>query len=159
MSISLEFLLERLELAASGLPGVEKKRLFGCDAVFRDGRIFGLVWKEGRIGLKFPDQARFESRHAERGVDLWSPMGKKGMSGWLLVPESFHDDEDLLREWTKESHALAAEPIPAKKNAVKSRSPSSATKTKRPAKPAKKVEVGAPAKRPKKVASTKVRRG
>ena len=29
-------------------------------------------------------------------------MGKgNGMSGWIVVPESFHDDEDELRRWVQ----------------------------------------------------------
>ena len=59
-TIDIESLRVSLDQAAVGLKKVAWRRMFGCDAVFADGTIFGLIWKEGRIGLKLPDAAEFE---------------------------------------------------------------------------------------------------
>jgi TfoX/Sxy family transcriptional regulator of competence genes len=100
----LAFLIELLERATARLPGIAKKRLFGCDALFVDGAIFALVWKEGRIGLKFLEPAIFEAKMGTAGSRPWAPSGK-AMSGWVLVPDALHDDEDTLTAWARESHA------------------------------------------------------
>ena len=43
-----ETLRGALEQAVEGLAYIGWKRMFGYDAVFRDGTIFALIWKEGR---------------------------------------------------------------------------------------------------------------
>ncbi len=100
----LEFLIELLERATERLAGVTKKRLFGCDALFVDDAIFGLIWKEGRIGLKFVDPQAAAHRLSAPGAKAWAPSGKP-MRGWVLVPETFHDDEEKLGVWAREAHA------------------------------------------------------
>jgi TfoX/Sxy family transcriptional regulator of competence genes len=127
----LAFLLELLEGATKRLPGVARKRLFGCDALFVDGAIFALVWKEGRIGLKFPEPAAFASKMSEPGSKPWAPSGK-AMSGWVLVPEALHDDEDTLTTWARESHASVRAGSSAKAPTSKA-----TPKTSKPSKPSK----------------------
>jgi TfoX/Sxy family transcriptional regulator of competence genes len=115
----LAFLMDLLERATERLPGIAKKRLFGCDALFVDGSIFALVWKEGRIGLKFLDPATFAARLATPGAKPWAPSGK-AMGGWVLVPETLHDDEETLTAWARESHAsVRAGAMPAPKASAK----------------------------------------
>lgn len=119
---TLVFLRERLEEATSSLAHVSQKRLFSCDGFFRNGTIFALVWKEGRIGLKLRDAARHAELASRAGSSPWSPMGKgRAVSHWLLVPESFHDDDEALATWAREAHATAfpTEKKPAKKVSVK----------------------------------------
>ena len=135
-SETLVFLRERLEEATSSLAQVSQKRLFSCAGFFRSGTMFALVWKEGRIGLKLRDAARHAELASRAGSSPWSPMGKgRAVSHWLLVPESFHDDDEALATWAREAHATAfptekaskkgasvtpvAAKKPAKKTAVK----------------------------------------
>lgn len=80
--------------------------MFGCDAVFAEGRIFGLVWKEGRIGLKMPDPALYKQLHQLPGAAPWV-AGDRTMSHWLLVPPSFHDDTQELAVWVAHAHKQA----------------------------------------------------
>jgi hypothetical protein len=50
-------------------------------------------------------------------------MGEgRAVSHWLLVPESFHDDDEALATWAREAHATAfpTEKKPAKKASVTS---------------------------------------
>jgi TfoX/Sxy family transcriptional regulator of competence genes len=105
----LEHLRDTLHEACSALPGVTPKKMFGCDTVFAEGAIFGLIWKAGRIGLKVPEPSQYRELMAMPGSEAWGPDGRP-MSHWVLVPESFHDDTDELLKWTKlaHGHALSA---------------------------------------------------
>lgn len=100
------YLKTLLETACQGLPDVTWRRMFGCDAVFARGHIFGLVWKKDRIGLKYSDQKPHQTLLSMPGAEPWS-IGNKTMSAWVLIPESFHDDEEQLLEWVKKAHMLA----------------------------------------------------
>jgi TfoX/Sxy family transcriptional regulator of competence genes len=100
------YLLGLLEDAAMPLPGVTRKKMFGCEALFAEGTIFALIWKEDRIGLKFPDPAAEAEARALPGSDPWQ-AGDKVMGRWVLVPEAFHDDPVTLARWVQRAHALA----------------------------------------------------
>ena len=106
----LAYLFSLLDEASAGLPHVTHKRLFGCEALWANDNIYALVWKTGRLGLKIPDAALFAELMAMPGAEPWSPGSSdgKGMAHWVLLPESFHDDKDLLTEWTRHAHAFAA---------------------------------------------------
>ena len=108
------FLLELLEEAAMPLPGVTRKKMFGCEALFADGTIFAMVWKEGRLAVKLPDG--LEEALALPGADPWAPGGKK-MGAWALLPETFHDDAAAIAHWVRRAHAsaLVAPPKPTKR--------------------------------------------
>lgn len=107
MSTELAFLKERLEHATAGLRSVTTKRMFGCDAFFRDGNMFALVWKHGRIGVKLPNAASHASLSAVAGVEPWSPGGKMVMGSWLLVPDAWNDDENALQPWVRVAYGEA----------------------------------------------------
>jgi TfoX/Sxy family transcriptional regulator of competence genes len=102
----LSELLEMLEAAALPLPGVTRRRMFGCDALFVDRQIFALVWKEGRIGLKFADPAERGRLDALPGTSPWAPGGKH-MREWRLLPERMQDDGASLAAWVESAHAEA----------------------------------------------------
>jgi TfoX/Sxy family transcriptional regulator of competence genes len=115
-------LFDLLRDAAGHLPGVAEKRLFGCDGLFARDNIFGLIWKTGRIGLKLTTPADFDTLMAMPGAEPWAP--RHPMSHWVLVPESFHDDEEALALWARKAHAQALDAPPkaakpAKKPAAK----------------------------------------
>ena len=87
--------------------------MFGCNCLFTDGKsfegkIFALVWKEGRIALKLPLSAGELLR--QRGARPWT-IGRKKMGAWVLLPESFHDDAELLRQWALRAHAEVLLPV------------------------------------------------
>lgn len=116
-------LIEELEAtanaAADGLPRMTVKKMFGCHALFANGNVFGLVWKEGRIGVRLPDETSFKKLMDQKGSAPWK-AGKMTMSHWVLVPEGMHKDGATLRSWFKQGHAmaLAAEPKAAKSKAA-----------------------------------------
>jgi TfoX/Sxy family transcriptional regulator of competence genes len=109
----LDHLRDLIDQASRGLPGVTPKRMFGCHALFANENIYALVWKDGRIGIKIPEAARFAELMALPGAEPWT-AGRAAMSHWVLVPEGFHDDEEELRRWTKVAHGLASSGIGAR---------------------------------------------
>lgn len=109
-----------LEELTGPLPWVTTRRMFGCDAFLARGTMFALVLKEGRIGLKLPDDALVGLR-ALPGADAWKP-GDMVMRQWVLVPETFHDDADGLAPWVARAHAAAlvrSEAAPTRRKATK----------------------------------------
>ena len=56
----LRALHDKMAVASAKLAGVTERQMFGCDAFFADGVIFGLIWKKGRIGLKLPDVSLYD---------------------------------------------------------------------------------------------------
>lgn len=94
-----------LDSAVEGLSGITWKRMFGCDAAFREGTIFALVWKEGRIGLKYPETPAFEERISTSGSDRWGPGGRI-TKHWVLIPQAVASDPAVLLEWTTQAHSL-----------------------------------------------------
>ncbi len=131
MSSELDWLRERLEAAIGPLAGVTRKKMFGCEAYFRDGTMFALVWKEGRLAVKLPDADSFAELSKVKGAEPWSPGGKMTMGSWLLVPATWNEDEDRLRPWVARAHAEAT-PKPAKKLSAR-RPPTKKSPTKKPA--------------------------
>ena len=104
-------LRSRLDDLTTGLPQVTVRRMFGCDAFLASGAIFAMVWREGRIGLRLPDEFLAELR-ALPGADAWRHRDMV-VRQWVLVPESFHDDADGLAPWVHKAHAAALERGPA----------------------------------------------
>lgn len=97
--------------AMAGLEGVEAKRLFGCDGYFVNGNIFALVWKEGRLGLRFTDESSRLGLMALPGAESWS-VGRSVMRRWVLVPVDLHARPAMLRRWTSQAWAEALERPP-----------------------------------------------
>jgi len=105
-------LRSRLDDLTTGLPQVSVRRMFGCDAFLAGGAIFAMVWREGRIGLRLPDDLLPELR-ALPGADPWRHRDMV-VRQWVLVPESFHDDSDGLAPWVRKAHAAALDRGPTK---------------------------------------------
>src|SRR3989442_7493450 len=106
----MQLLLE----AAEGLRLVEKKRMFGFEALWADGRIFALVWK-GRISLRMPDPAAASELAGLPGADALTIVeGKTSAAGqgWINVSESFHDDAHAFRPCVQRGRDLALQPPP-----------------------------------------------
>lgn len=118
MTVDRSKLLATLRTAAERLPDVEEKKMFGCEALFVNGAIFALVWKEGRIGVKLPAADRFDALAAQKGAAPWK-AGPMVMTHWLLVPPAVDADAKRLAPWLKEAHAMAAAGLGATKRPKK----------------------------------------
>lgn len=101
-----------VEESCAGLGEVSIRRMFGCDGFFARDTIFGLIWKTGRIGLKFPDPQAFGEIMSLPGSDPWT-AGTKVMSQWVLLPESVHNQPAALRHYVQQAYSLAVD-APAK---------------------------------------------
>lgn len=126
MATTFPFLIDLVEEITAALPDVSRRRMFGCDAYFAGDRIFVLLWKTGRIGLKLPDPTAHAELAAIPGSEPWS-IGEKTMSTWTLVPESWHDEPELLHPWLRRAYSLANGPT-AKPAAKASKPAAKATK-------------------------------
>ncbi len=125
-------LRSQLETLTDGLPHVTVRRMFGCDAFLAGGAIFAMIWREGRIGLRLPDDLLPDLR-ALPGADPWRHRDMV-VRQWVLVPESFHDDSDGLSPWVRKAHAAALERGPAsasKRTKRKKAKPASRTPARR----------------------------
>jgi TfoX/Sxy family transcriptional regulator of competence genes len=101
---TLAHLRTLLEDATADLLDVTHRRMFGCDGFFADGRIFGLIWKDGRIGLRYSEDSTFKRAMALDGAEPWT-IGKMTMSKWVLMPEAFHDEPESLERWARRAHS------------------------------------------------------
>lgn len=161
---SLDELLLVLESAATGLAGVSKKRMFGCDGLFASGNIFGLVWKQGRIGVRLPNEIAYAEAMKMPGSSPWV-AGTMTMSHWVLLPEAFHADGGRMGAWVRRAHALAQsapkrgsapraealKPIvkrPTAPPAKRLAAPKKAAPTKAPAAPPRKAPAAVPPRAP-----------
>lgn len=99
---------ELFEAALRALPLVSRRPMFGHDAFFAKGNIFGLVW-EGRVVLKLPEKKRFDEALAMTGAFPWKPMpaAKNPMAHWVVMGEALHDDVELFNQWVAAAHRLA----------------------------------------------------
>ena len=114
----VEQLRDLLKEASDYLPDVTVRKMFGCYTFFARGTIYALVWLPNRIGLKIPDKDRFEELMALPGAEPWV-MGSSKTRHWVLVPETFHQEKEVLFEWVERAHryAIAAGPKPKRARA------------------------------------------
>ncbi len=105
-------LKELVDGTALKLQAVTHRKMFGCDAWFSRGEIFSLVWKTGLVAVKLPDALAFKEALALKGAEPWSVAKKmKPMAHWVLLPEAFNDDEELISVWVKRAYGLAKPPV------------------------------------------------
>lgn len=106
MATSFPYLIELVEASTPGLKDISRRRMFGCDAFFAGDRIFALLWKTERIGVKLVDPEAYARLLALPGAEPWQ-IGAKVMGQWVLVPEEMHDDGEALAPWVRMAHAQA----------------------------------------------------
>lgn len=127
MSTMDQHLKDLFDAALAPLPLVTRRPMFGCDAFFVKGNIFGLVW-DGRVVLKLPEKQRFAEALAMSGALPWKPMpaAKNPMAHWVVMGEALHDDGELFSQWVARAHRLALDaeatgpvkPVAARKEVV-----------------------------------------
>jgi TfoX/Sxy family transcriptional regulator of competence genes len=155
MSTLLLELRSRLDDLTEDLPQVTVRRMFGCDAFLAGGAIFAMVWREGRIGLRLPDELLPDLR-ALPGADPWRHRDMV-VRQWVLVPQSFHDDSDGLAPWVHKAHAAALDRGPAShRRTTRPRRKSAAAKKDAPSRKASTREKVAAPRRKRRQSSKKV---
>jgi len=68
---TIQKLDEIIDRAALGLRGTKTKKMFGCHALFNKDSVYGLVWKEGRIGVKLTDESVYQKLMKLKGAGHW----------------------------------------------------------------------------------------
>ena len=101
--MDIEVLRTALESEMVGLNGVSWKRMFGCDAAFRYGSIFAMVWKQGRLALKFPTAEEFDILISHPGSNRRTPGGRT-TKHWVLLPDAVVKNREELRDWVQIAH-------------------------------------------------------
>lgn len=111
MAIAKELLAElavKVEKASAGLAKVTQKKMFGCEGFFHNGTIYALVWKTGRIAVKFRDDTMRDKAMALDGAKPWK-AGDRLMKQWALLPEDVAASGAKLKKWVAAAHADAAD--------------------------------------------------
>lgn len=98
-------------------PDVEARRMFGSDVWLVGGHLCVLLMPYGRIVVRLPSSS--EALLAIDGAAPWQ-YGNKQPKHWVMVPESFHDDVELLSVWVQRARVEVVEhpPESAKKKAA-----------------------------------------
>ena len=118
--VGLEEILDGL---AGKFPKTVGRKMFGCHALWANGTVFAMVWKEGRIGVRLPEEASFEKLMGTRGSAPWK-AGETTMSHWVLVNPQWHDQPKDLSPWLRKAHELALRAAPKSKPVVKKKAAS-----------------------------------
>jgi TfoX/Sxy family transcriptional regulator of competence genes len=106
----LEHLREAVQAAVEPWPGVGRKKMLVSIGWTRHDRVFALVSRQGRIVVRLPDEAARRELSALEGTAPWQFGTRAPPRDWLLLPESMHDDEALLRSWLRRAWELGGEP-------------------------------------------------
>ncbi len=105
---ALDQLRKLLDEAAIILPDLHWRNMFGWPALFSDGGVFAMVFDTERIVLRLPDSTAFAELLAQPGAEKWQhPMGTKAVKHWVIVPQSFQSDPDLLAQWVRKAYDLS----------------------------------------------------
>lgn len=98
---------ESLNSAAKSLPSVTSKKMFGCYALWVNDNVFALVWKQGRIGFKLPDDSKYNDLMSLEGAEPWK-AGPMKMAHWVLVPKNLHSKPAEIKKWATTAHKLCS---------------------------------------------------
>lgn len=113
MSSALDVLTD----ACVGLP-VRIQKMFGGHGFFApNGGMFAGILSDHEAMLKLVDEGAREELIAAGGRPwVYDGKGKPvTMASWIVVPESFFDDQEAFSAWARRAHAL----VPPKKVTTK----------------------------------------
>jgi TfoX/Sxy family transcriptional regulator of competence genes len=101
-------------------PRIQLRPMFGNQAVFVNGNMFaGLFGKQ--MFVRLPEAERLWLMEQE-GATEFSPMPGKAMKEYIVIPETWRQEPDKVRDWIGQSLAWIGampEKSPAKKPSPK----------------------------------------
>ena len=109
---------------------VKLRRMFGAEGLFRDGLMFGIVYRE-RIYFKTNEDSR-QAFIAEGASPLYYEFknAEGVLTSYYELPDRLYDDPDELTEWARTAFAVARKSAAKKKNkAVKTKAIKKKSKT------------------------------
>ncbi len=108
-----------------------KRAMFGGHGLFApNGGMFAAIVDDDLIVLKFSDDKARAGLEALGGA-AWTYGGQKKpmtMREWILIPEDFYDDQELLASWAQRAHQLAPAKAAKKKTSAPKRAAPPAAK-------------------------------
>lgn len=99
------------DVATSGLPGVEPRKMFGYSCVFARGNMFSGLHEAGMV-LRLADEHRAEFLRL-KGAEQFEPMPGRVMREYVVVPRVLLNAPEKLRAWVEKSLAYVSS-LPAK---------------------------------------------
>jgi len=99
------------EMATSGMPGTEPRKIFGYSCVFTKGNMFAGLHEAGMV-LRFSEEQRGEFLRL-KGAKQFEPMPRRVMREYVVVPKVLLDSPERLRPWVEKSLAYVSS-LPAK---------------------------------------------
>ncbi len=99
------------EVAISGLPGTQPRKMFGYSCVFAEGNMFAGLHEAGMV-LRLPDEQRAEFLRL-KGAEQFEPMPGRVMREYVVVPGILLDAPAQLRPWVEKALAYVLS-LPAK---------------------------------------------
>jgi len=100
-----------LEVATSGLPGAEPRKMFGYSCVFAKGNMFAGLHEAGMV-LRLPGKQRTEFLRL-KGAKQFEPMPGRVMREYVVVPKVLLESPKGLRAWVEKSLTYVSS-LPAK---------------------------------------------
>jgi len=102
---------ELLDRAVGTIPGVEKRKMFGCPVFFLNGNMFAGA-HEDNIFLRLSKSDQVELLECPE-VSHFTPLPGRMMREYLTVPASVYGDEAAFAGWLEKSRSFA-EKLPPK---------------------------------------------
>ena len=96
-----QFVREQL----AGLAGVEFRRMFGGQGIYRNEVFFGILY-QGR--LYFKTDAHTRPDYTVAGSEPFQPNVKQRLPAYYEVPAPVLENQDELRGWAERASTLAA---------------------------------------------------
>jgi DNA transformation protein len=84
---------------------VTTRRMFGVYALYRDGRIFGLVTQDA-VYFKVGDANCPDYAAAGSAPLVYSAKGKEVALPYWLVPTEMLEDQELLTQWAQKAYEM-----------------------------------------------------
>jgi TfoX/Sxy family transcriptional regulator of competence genes len=109
-----DWIVALFDQLVSGLPGVERRKMFGYPAAFKNGHMACGVFQSSMM-LRLPESGRrafleqFDTR-------LFEPVPGRPMKEYVLVPETLVKLPEVLRPWIRKSLEYL-DTLPGKKKA------------------------------------------
>lgn len=95
-------LVDRFDAITAGLPGAERRQMFGYPSLFVGGNLVtGLHQANWFVRIAEADRVELL---AMAGAGPFEPMPGRPMGGYVVLPASILADDDALRGWV--DHAI-----------------------------------------------------
>lgn len=75
--------------------------MFGCDCLYRDGRMFAIVTPEDRVFLKVDGETKPRFEEAGSEPFTYTVSGRVTAMSYFTLPEAALDDPEAMLDWAR----------------------------------------------------------